>query len=384
MTPPPSSVNPEVAPAIDRIVMRALDARSRGALPDRGRDGERDRTALRDMRGRPTGPSDCWSRCFPMARAQRRGPALPFTPRFFGDSGSGRQRACPPPRTSVGEQAAAVAEAWAVAPRVASGTGRLGAQSAPARRWWTSQLARPGAIAGAVIAFVRRRITAQAAPVTVAPAGAQPVPAPAPPPIAAPAPAARAARCRRRPGIARFDPAGRRGRVRGFGRGGRPHPGDHRRCHAGTSRSPSALRSPASRRPATRSSPILDKAVRVELTAEPTADPKRAIASQQRTAACRRSGQAATGHEARPADSRACRRSAAQLRVVGRLVPLGRSLDRRPRHWPAHAGRALPGLVRRAQAGAQAARPQARSLRAVMVAPGHELKQHYELGNYTD
>ena len=113
--------------------------------------------------------------------------------------------------------------------------------------------------------------------------------------------------------------------------------------------------------------PDLAKSVRAELTAEPTrgpeargrfaAAPPGAAALATRRRRTRRDPAAARREHAR-------RRAGARLPAVGRLLPLGRSLDRRQGHRPADAGRALPGLLRRPQARAQAARPQGRSRRA--------------------
>jgi len=163
---PPSFANPEVAPEIDRIVMRALAHDPDARFQTAGEMASEIGRLLRDMRAPPDGPERLLGSLFPHepARSGEVDLALPFAPRFFGDSGSGTSRVSsartsvggtPQPSLEVGSGASASADRqYAVR------------NPAPARRWWI--------VAGAAALAA---IAAAVSPETPAPpaAAAQPV-----------------------------------------------------------------------------------------------------------------------------------------------------------------------------------------------------------------
>jgi len=128
--------------------------------------------------------------------------------------------------------------------------------------------------------------------------------------------------------------------------------------------------------------PDLAKSVRAELTAEPAADPKRALASQQQqhhTPPVH--AHTAAAHEARPIESppaaeqaRDCLLSVASFPWADLWID-GRDTGQRTPvvHYPVSCGTHKLALKRRDLRVDHAEQ--------IMVAPGHELKQHFDLGD---
>jgi hypothetical protein len=349
---------------------------------------------LLDMRAPPDGPERLLHSLFPNgpSRSGEVDLALPFVPRFLGDSGSGPSRVSSA-RTSVG---------GTPQPSLESGSGALasaGRQSsvrraASIRRGWiVAAAAALAAIAGAVIAYRlpaphhrERAVAAAPAPAPTALPAIAPLSISAPAPIAAPAPVPAAVQVS-------LDSTPQDAEVAYVGSGevvGRtPVTIAVPRGHVAVMfRFQKSGHEPIDYKVI----PDLDKAVRVDLVATRVREAQRA-ASQRRTAPVRastatkprhlRAAAAATTNAATDAARSASQPHNCTLSVGSfpwaELWIDGRDSGQRTPvvHYPVACGAHTLGLRR----------PDLKLDRsvAVILAPEHELKQHYELdSNYSD
>ena len=384
---PPSFANPEVAPEIDRIVMRALAHDPDARFQTAGEMASEIGRLLRDMRAPPDGPERLLGSLFPHepARSGEVDLALPFAPRFFGDSGSGPSRVSSA-RTSVGGTPQPSLEVGSGA-SASAGRQYAARNPAPARRWWiVAGAAALAAIAAAVIAY---RLPAphhreRAVAVAAAPAAAPP---------------SRRCRSRRRRRSQRWRRCRRPSRYRSIRRRRTPRSRTWVRarwsaarrspspCHAGTSRSCSAFRRAVVSRSITRSSPTWTKPC--ASTWSPRASGKRSARRLRIAHRPRAPSRRPSPGRFEPPRRRPMRRAASRSRATARCPS-----DRFPGPSSGSTGETLASARRwcttRSRCGAhtlELRRPDLKLVRsvAVILAPDHELKQHYELdSNYSD
>jgi serine/threonine protein kinase len=379
--PLPSSLNPEVPVAIDAIVMRALERKVEARYQTAGEMAEDLEKALFEMRASPHEARNLILSLFPKGPSRSGEIQLPFTPsRSSGSAGqatpsgtAGRAssskitRPMPegPLEIDLGDLAAS-------GPVVASRRRR-------GRRKWLAL----GALGGAVVALVliaQSPRKGQQQQVTVTPAVAQSVPAPAPPEPAAPPAAAKPA-------------------VIEVSLDSSPQDAQVIREDSGevVGRTPLTVTLPQGRdvisfrfeKPGFATVtykviPDLAKPVRAELTAEPTpAEPKRAVVSQPHHSPPPHL-HAAVGHETRPEtpvdsapaaqQARDCLLSIASFPWADLWIDGKDTGQRTPVvHYPVSCGAHKLSLRRRDL--------KIDRTEQVMVAPGHELKQHYEIGD---
>jgi serine/threonine protein kinase len=386
VVPLPSSLNPEVPASVDAIVMRALERKLEARYQTAGEMADELEKALFEMRASPHEARNLILSLFPKGPSRSGEIQLPFTPspasvteghgtpsHAAGRASSSKiTRPMPegPLEIDLGDLAAS-------GPVVASRRKR-------GRRRWLAL----GTLGGAVVALVLLAQSPHKGPqqeVTVAPAGAQSVPVPAPPaePAAPPAPAAKAA-------------------VVEISLDSSPQDAQVIREDSGevVGRTPFTITLPQGRdvvsfrfeKPgfATASYkviPDLAKPVRAELNPEPAAEPKRALAAQPHHPAPPHLHPAAV-HEAKsegkpeapvenaPAagQARDCMLSVASFPWADLWIDGKDTGQRTPVvHYPVSCGVHKLALKRRDLKVDHAEQ--------VMVAPGHELKQHYDIGD---
>ncbi len=391
VVPLPSSLNPEVPASVDPIVMRALERKLEDRYQTAGEMAEDLEKALFEMRASPHEPRNLILSLFPKGPSRSGEIQLPFTPSrasgHEGQDGHGTPsrsaaRASPnkvtrpmpegPLEIDLGDLAAS-------GPVVASRRRR-------GRRKWLAL----GALGGAVVALVllaqsprkgsQQAVTVSPAGAQSAPSAAQPVPAPAPPSEPAPPPpVARAA-------------------VVEISLDSSPQDAQVIREDSGevVGRTPLTITLPQGQEVVSfrfekpgfaptsyKVIPDLAKPVRAELIAQPTPDPRRAIASQQHRPAPPHA-HAPAPHEARPAapiesapaadQARDCLLSIASFPWADLWID-GRDTGQRTPvvHYPVSCGSHKLALKRHDLKLDRAEQ--------IMVAPGHELKQHYDLGD---
>ena len=386
VVPLPSSLNPEVPASLDPIVMRALERNLEARYQTAGEMAEDLEKALFEMRASPHEARNLLLSLFPKGPSRSGEVQLPLT----RSPASGHEGHGTPSRAAARASSSKITRPMPEGPLeidlgdlAASGPLVAGHRRRGRRRWLAL-----GALGGAVVALVLltqspRKGSEQE--VTVASAGAQSVPAPAPPtePAPPPAPAAKAA-------------------VVEISLDSSPQDAQVIREDSGevVGRTPLTITLPQGRdvisfrfeKPGFAATsykviPDLAKPVRAELTAEPTAEPKHAVASQPHRAAPPHL-HAAAAHEARmearpeaPVEStpgaqqaRDCLLSVASFPWADLWIDGKDTGQRTPVvHYPVSCGVHKLALKRRDLKVDHAEQ--------VMVAPGHELKQHYDLGD---
>ena len=383
VVPLPSSLNPEVPASVDAIVMHALERKLEARYQTAGEMAEDLEKALSEMRASPHEARNLILSLFPKGPSRSGEIQLPFTP----SPASGTEGHGTPSRAAARASSSKITRPMpegaleidlgdlaASGPVVASRRRR-------GRRKWLAL----GALGGAVVALVLltqspRKGSQQE--VTVAPAGAQSIPAPAPPaePTPPPAPAAKAA-------------------VVEISLDSSPQDAQVIREDSGevVGRTPLTITLPMGREVVSfrfekpgfaptsyKVIPDLAKPVRAELTAEPTPEPKRVVAAAQPHHPAPPHLHAAAAHETRPEapvesapaaqQARDCLLSIASFPWADLWIDGKDTGQRTPVvHYPVSCGVHKLALKRR-------------DLRVdhteqVMVAPGHELKQHYDIGD---
>ena len=385
VVPLPSSMNPEVPASVDTIVMRALERRLEARYQTAGEMAEDLEKALFEMRASPHEARNLILSLFPKGPSRSGEIQLPFTPspasghdlhdghgtpsRAAGRASSSKiTRPLPegPLEIDLGDLAAS-------GPVVASRRRR-------GRRKWLAL----GALGGAVVALVLIAQSPRKGPqqeVSAAPAAAQSVSVPAPPvePTAPPAPPAKAA-------------------VVEISLDSSPQDAQVIREDSGEviGRTPLTITLPQGRdvvsfrfekpgfAPASyKVIPDLAKPVRAELTAEPTPEVKHAIVAQAHHPASAHP-HAAAAHETRPEapvetapaaqQARDCLLSVASFPWADLWIDGKDTGQRTPVvHYPVSCGVHKLALKRRDL--------KVDHTEQVMVAPGHELKQHYDIGD---
>jgi serine/threonine protein kinase len=381
--PLPSSLNPEVPASVDPIVMRALERTLNARYQTAGEMADDLEKALFEMRASPHEPRKLLLSLFPNGPSRSGEVQLPFTPsgppgtdgQATPSSGAGRPASSKVTRhIPEGALEIDLGDLAASGPIVASRRRR-------GRRKWLAL----GALGGAVVAFiliVQSPRKGRQQEVSVTPAAAQSVPAPMPAPSkepAAPPPAKPTAV------EVSLDSS--------------PQDAQVIREDSGevVGRTPLTVTLPQGRdvisfrfeKPgfvtvSYKVIPDLAKPVRAELTAEPTpAEPKHVLASQPHHSAPPHP-HATPGHEERPEaavetgpaaqQARDCLLSIASFPWADLWID-GRDTGQRTPvvHYPVSCGTHKLSLKRRDLKIDHAEQ--------VMVAPGHELKQHYELGD---
>jgi serine/threonine protein kinase len=383
VVPLPSSVNPAVPASVDPIVMRALERTLNARYQTAGEMADDLEKALFEMRASPHEPRKLLLSLFPNGPSRSGEVQLPFTPsgppgtdgQATPSSGAGRPASSKVTRhIPEGALEIDLGDLAASGPIVASRRRR-------GRRKWLAL----GALGGAVVAFiliVQSPRKGRQQEVSVTPAAAQSVPAPMPAPSkepAAPPPAKPTAV------EVSLDSS--------------PQDAQVIREDSGevVGRTPLTVTLPQGRdvisfrfeKPgfvtvSYKVIPDLAKPVRAELTAEPTpAEPKHVLASQPHHSAPPHP-HATPGHEERPEaavetgpaaqQARDCLLSIASFPWADLWID-GRDTGQRTPvvHYPVSCGTHKLSLKRRDLKIDHAEQ--------VMVAPGHELKQHYELGD---
>ncbi len=380
--PVPSSLNPEVPASVDAIVMRALERKLETRYQTAGEMAEDLEKALFEMRVSPHEPRNLILSLFPKGPSRSGEIQLPFTP----SPASGTAGHATPSRAAERASSSKITrpipegaleidlgDLAASGPVVASRRRR-------GRRKWLAL----GALGGAVAALVLIAQSPRKGPpqeVTVAPASAQSVPVPAAPPEpAAPPPVAKPA-------------------VVEISLDSSPQDAQVIREDSGevVGRTPLSVTLPQGRdvisfrfeKPGFATVtykviPDLAKPVRAELPLQPAAaEPKRALASQPHHPPPLHA-RAAAAHEARteaaventPATQQArdCLLSIASFPWADLWIDGKDTGQRTPVvHYPVSCGTHKLALKRQDLKIDHAAQ--------VMVAPGHELKQHYDLGD---
>jgi serine/threonine-protein kinase len=384
---PPSFANPEVAPEIDRIVMRALEHNPDARFQTAGEMASEIGQLLRDMRAPPDGPERLLESLFPHepARSGEVDLALPFAPRFLGDSGSGPSRVSSA-RTSVGGTPQPSLELGSGA-SASAGRQYSARHAPPARRWWIVAAAvAVVAIAGAVVAYRlppphHRERAGAVAPAPAAAPPIAPLPIAAPGPIAAPAPVPAAVQVS-------LDSTPQDAEVAYVGSGevvGRtPVTIAVPRGHVAVMfRFQKSGHEPIDYKVI----PDLDKAVRVDLVAT-------RVREEQRAPSPHRAPPARAIAVAKPRHVRAAAPAPDAARSVSQPHNCALSVGSFP--WAElwidgrDSGQRTPVVHYAVACGAhtlELRRPDLKLVRsvAVILAPDHELKQHYELdSNYSD
>jgi serine/threonine protein kinase len=380
--PLPSSVNPDVPASIDPIVMRALERRSEARYQTAGEMAEDLEKALFEMRASPHEPRKLLVSLFKQGPSRTGEVQLPVTPSAPQGTGG---HATPSGTASRASSSKITRPLPEEGPPLEIDLGDLNASGpvvASRRRRGRRKWLALGTLGGAVVALVllaQSPRKGQQQEVTVAPAGAQSVPTSAPEPAPAPPPAAKEAA------------------VVQISLDSSPQDAQVTREDSGevVGRTPLTITLPEGHdvisfrfeKPGFAPTsykviPDLAKSVRAELTAEPAADPKRALASQQQqhhTPPVH--AHTAAAHEARPIESppaaeqaRDCLLSVASFPWADLWID-GRDTGQRTPvvHYPVSCGTHKLALKRRDLRVDHAEQ--------IMVAPGHELKQHFDLGD---
>jgi serine/threonine protein kinase len=380
--PLPSSVNPDVPASIDPIVMRALERRSEARYQTAGEMAEDLEKALFEMRASPHEPRKLLVSLFKQGPSRTGEVQLPVTPSAPQGTGG---HATPSGTASRASSSKITRPLPEEGPPLEIDLGDLNASGpvvASRRRRGRRKWLALGTLGGAVVALVllaQSPRKGQQQEVTVAPAGAQSVPTPAPEPAPASPPAAKEAA------------------VVQISLDSSPQDAQVTREDSGevVGRTPLTITLPEGHdvisfrfeKPGFAPTsykviPDLAKSVRAELTAEPAADPKRALASQQQqhhTPPVH--AHTAAAHEARPIESppaaeqaRDCLLSVASFPWADLWID-GRDTGQRTPvvHYPVSCGTHKLALKRRDLRVDHAEQ--------IMVAPGHELKQHFDLGD---
>jgi serine/threonine protein kinase len=384
VVPLPSSLNPEVPASVDAIVMHALERKLEARYQTAGEMAEDLEKALSEMRASPHEARNLILSLFPKGPSRSGEIQLPFTPSPAGQPGpdghgtpshpAGRASSSKITRPMPeGALEVDLGDLAASGPVVASRRRR-------GRRKWLAL----GALGGAVVALVLltqspRKGSQQE--VTVAPAGAQSVPTPAPPPEPAPPPA----------------PVPKAAVVE-ISLDSSPQDAQVIREDSGevVGRTPLTITLPQGQEVVSfrfekpgfaptsyKVIPDLAKPVRAELTPAPTAEAKHAVAAQPHHPTPPHL-HAAAAHETRPEapvesapaaqQARDCLLSIASFPWADLWIDGKDTGQRTPVvHYPVSCGVHKLALKRR-------------DLRVdhteqVMVAPGHELKQHYDIGD---
>jgi serine/threonine protein kinase len=391
VVPLPSSLNPEVPASLDPIVMRALERKLEDRYQTAGEMAEDLEKALFEMRASPHEARNLILSLFPKGPSRSGEIQLPFTPSpasgHEGQDGRGT-----PSRAAARASSSKITRPMPEGPLeidlgdLAASGPVVASRRRRGRRKWLAL----GALGGAVVVLVllaqsprkgsQQEVTVAPAGAQSAPAAAPSVPAPAPPPEPAPpAPAAKAA-------------------VVEISLDSSPQDAQVIREDSGevVGRTPLTITLPQGQdvvsfrfeKPGFAPTsykviPDLAKPVRAELIAEPTVDPKRAIASQQHRPAPPHA-HATAAHEARPAaptesapaadQARDCLLSIASFPWADLWID-GRDTGQRTPvvHYPVSCGTHKLALKRRDLRVDHAEQ--------IMVAPGHELKQHFDLGD---
>jgi serine/threonine protein kinase len=379
--PEPSSVNPEVTPAIDRVVMRALERNPDARYQTAGEMASDIEELLLAMRAPPHGPERLLESLFPYepTHSGEFQLTVPLSPRPLGDVGSGPSRSSsmrsgvggtppPPPLTAagpaveLGELAALVQAAWAAA----RGRGK----------WIIVGAVALAAIAAAVIVFHAPPSSVPTPPATVAT-------------VRAPRPAAAPAIVAPEPTLVRVS------------LDSTPQDAQVTRQDSGevVGRTPTTIALPRESVAITfrfeksghqptdyKIIPDLDKAVRVDLAAARSPAPKRAVPPRRAAPA-----------RAVPAVSPTHRRAAAAAEVAhGPLQSNDCTLSVGSYPWAElwidgrDTGQHTPVMHYAVTCGAHKLVLWRRDLKldrtaTVILSPGQELKQHYELeGDYVE
>ncbi len=381
---PPSSVNPEITPAIDRVVMRALEHDPDARFQTAGEMASEIRHLVLEMRASPDGPERLIESLFPS------GPsgsgeldfAVPFAPRPLGDSGSGPSRSSSA-RTSVGgtPQTLPPGDGIEVSAGRPSSAGHWA--PAPARGPWIVAALAVALAAIALAVIARRSLTpdhpahARAMAAVPGPAAAAPVVVPSPP-VVAPVPSVVQVSLDSTPQDAVVAYVGS-GEILGRTPVTIAVPRGH---VAITFRFQKSGREPSDYKVI----PDLDKAVRVDLVATRAPQSQRAptphrvpLARSSSVARSRHPGAAAAADSTRSAlQPRNCTLSVGSFPWAELWIDGRDSGQRTPVvHYAVACGAHTLGLRR----------PDLKLERSVPVilSPDHELKQHYEIDrNYSE
>ena len=386
--PLPSTLNPEVSGDVDKIVMRALERNRDARYPTAGEMAEDLEKVLFEMRASPHEPRKLVVSLFPQGPSRTGEVRLPVTPGPLpldgGGSASSAGGAVP---AAIG--AGALSASNATKPLVHGGIDDIeiadlasSVRSSTRHRGGRGKWIVMGGIAGIVVAVVllAHPPWATQRQEAVAPATAQPA---APPATEPPAPALPAAPVKTTVAIS-LDSSPQDAEVvredSGEVVGHTPLTIKLPQGHDVISfRFQKAGHAAASYKVI----PDLDKSVRAELTVEPASEPKHAAVSSHRpapahghaAAAAHEPAPAAPPQEAAAADqAHTCMLSVASFPWTDLWIDGKDTGQRTPVvHYPVSCGAHTINLKRR----------DLRLDRAehVMVAPGHELKQHYELSD---
>jgi serine/threonine protein kinase len=372
----PSSVNPDVPPEVDRVVMRALERNRDARYATAGEMAEDLEKVLFDMRASPHELRKLLASLFPQGPSRTGDVRLPFTPSpvlsssgEFSATPSALRHQTPAPSVStrnIGLQHDA-------APFVPSGPTRLEAR--PKRRRPMLAIALFAVAAAIVVVALPRRTMVTPPEAAVAPvAAAQPAPStePSPPPAPQAPPAAKD--------------------TVEISLDSFPQDAQVIREDSGqvVGRTPVTVTLPQSRdvisfrfekgghTPTSyKVIPDLDKAVRADLAVSPAAEPKHAAVTRKPSV---------RGHGAEPKtrvseepapagdQPRACLLSIGSFPWTDLWIDGKDTGQRTPVvHYPVSCGAHRLNLKRRDL--------KLDRVEQVTVAPGHELKQHYELGD---
>ena len=380
--PLPSSINPEVPASVDAIVTRALERKLEARYQTAGEMAEDLEKALFEMRASPHEARNLLLSLFPKGPSRSGEIQLPFTPSPASGTDGRATPSGAAARSSSSNVTRPIPEGALeidVGDLAASGPVVANRRRRGRRKWLAL-----GALGGAVLAFVLLAQSPHKGPpqeVTVAPAAAQSVPVPAAPPQPASPPAAA------KPAVVEVS------------LDSSPQDAQVIREDSGevVGRTPLTVTLPQGRdvisfrfeKPGFATVtykviPDLAKPVRAELTAEPTAaDPKRMVASQPHRPSPSHP-HAAAAHEARPEtpvdnapaaqQARDCLLSIASFPWADLWIDGKDTGQRTPVvHYPVSCGTHKLSLKRHDL--------KVDRTEQVMVAPGHELKQHYDLGD---
>jgi hypothetical protein len=371
----PSSVNPEVSPDVDRVVMRALERNRDARYSTAGEMAEDLEKVLFEMRASTHELRKLLASLFPQGPSRTGEVHLPFTPSPLLLSSSGEFSATPsparqqtPPSVSTKRNMLAQVEPGEFVP---SGPTRLEGARPKRRKSLLAIVLLAAAVAVVVVALPRRTTVT---PPEVAPVAAA-QPAPTPEPIPPPAPPAKTTV------DISFDSF--------------PQDAQVIREDSGevVGRTPVTVALPQGREVISfrfekaghtptsyKVIPDLDKAIRADLAVEPAVEPKRGPVAHKAPAAHGRPGadaksRAASDEQAPAADqARSCLISVGSFPWTDLWIDGKDTGQRTPVvHYPVSCGAHKLNLKRRDL--------KLDRVEQVTVAPGHELKQHYELGD---
>jgi serine/threonine protein kinase len=371
----PSSVNPAVPPEVDRVVMRALERNRDARYATAGEMADDLEKVLFEMRASPHELRNMLASLFPQGPSRTGDVRLPFTPSpvlsssgEFSATPSALRQQTPAPSVSTRN----LDLRHDAAPFVPSGPTRLEAR--PRRRKPVLAIALLAVAAAIVVVALPRRTTVTPPEVAVAPvAAAPPVARPDPIPSPAPPPAKTTVEI----SLDSF-----------------PQDAQVIREDSGEviGRTPVTVSLPQAREVISfrfekpghiptsyKVIPDLDKAVRADLAVEPVAEPKRAATARKPAAHGRPSADTKSRTADEPAaavgdQARSCVMSVGSFPWTELWIDGKDTGQRTPVvHYPVSCGAHRLNLKRRDLKLDRAEQ--------VTVAPGHELKQHYELGD---